>query len=112
MNSKTFIGKYDSYDLWYEKGYYNNNRVALQIMSSYEEGYVETYAVVTINLPEADLPSDHPITFEEASKTYGFVNGDLTEDFKSFLRDKNIISYPLKTVQYNYGTYELVEILV
>lgn len=112
MNSKNYIGKYDGYDLWYEKGYYSNNRVALQIMCKDKDDYVEPYAVATINLPGADLPSDYPINFEEAGKTYGFVNGDLDEEFKSFLRENHIISDAIRTVQYNYGTYELVEILV
>ena len=112
MNKKTYIGKYDGYGLWYEKGYYNNNRVALQIMCKDERGYIEPYAVATINLPEIDLPSDYPIDFETASKTYGFVNGDLDEDFKGFLRENHIISDAIRTVQYNYGQYELVEILV
>lgn len=111
-----YIGDYqDEYTdgaqpLYYSIGRYFNDRIALEIYNEDDE----PYAVVTINLPDASIPENE---FSDSCGTdvhqeHAFINGDLDERFKQWLRDKNIISYPLRTVKYNYGTYELCEILV
>lgn len=107
------IGKYKDeygeYDLYYTVNRYeNNNRIALDIDDP-NEG---PYARVTINLTDVD-----PITYLNVdcwldADKYQFINGDLTEDFKKWLREKNIISDPVTTIPYNYGRYELCKILV
>lgn len=114
-----YIGRYDDgygvYDLFWTLNRYNNGRIALEIDSIDSEGNEETYAVVTINLPDVSIP-ENAFTYSCGTECYAdnfaFINGDLTEEFKKYLRDKNIISYPYRTVKYNYGTYELCEILV
>lgn len=112
MNKKNYIGNYNGTDLFYEISQYLNGRMAVMITCTDEEGYEEDYADLTINLPDVDLPSDVAIDLETALKKYAFLDGDLDEDFKKFLREKNVISDPIKTVPYNFGQYELVEILI
>ena len=115
-----FQDEYDDeeYALYYRVGRYGNGRIALDIdcENTDDDGskYYEPYARVTVNLPDMDIPenlfSDSCGT--DAHQEHAFINGDCTEKFKQWLRDNNIISYPLRTVKYNYGTYELCEILV
>lgn len=115
-----FQDEYDEkeYSLYYKVERYKNGRIALDIDFAETDDvgnkYYEPYARVTINLPDMNIPEN---SFSDSCGTdehqeHAFINGDLTEKFKQWLRDKNIISYPLRTVKYNYGTYELVEILV
>lgn len=121
MDESHYIGEYvDSYGVWnlyYYIARYSNNRIALELEHKYVEDGLENfepYAMVTINLPDASIPEN---LFSDSCGTdehqeHAFINGDLDERFKQWLRDKNVISYPLRTVKYNYGTYELCEILV
>lgn len=115
-----FKDEYDEeeYALYYKVGRYENGRIALDINCEQTDDdgtkYYEPYARVTINLPDMDIPEN---SFSDSCGTdehqeHAFINGDLTEKFKQWLRDNDIISYPLRTVKYNYGTYELCEILV
>ena len=120
-----YIGQYqDEYDeqpyaLYYQLGQYQNGRVALDINCEYtaDDGskYYEPYARVTINLPDADIFENEDYEFcglIPVKPNHAFINADLTESFKQWLRDNNIISYPIRTLKYNYGTYELCQILV
>lgn len=122
MDESHYIGEYvDSYGVWnlyYYIARYSNNRIALELEHKYIEDGLENfepYAMVTINLPNASIPENSMLDScgtAEPTGEYAFINADLDERFKQFLRDKNVISYPFRTVKYNYGTYELCEILV
>ena len=109
---KNYIGDFEGLKMFYILSHYPNGRPAIVATSVDKNGFEDDYAVVTINLPDRELPSDCPINIEEATSAYGFIDADLTEEFKSFLREKNIISDPIATVQYNMGRYELCKILV
>ena len=110
------IGKYKDeygeYDLYYDVAKYDcNDRIALDINCA-DNG---SYARATVNLTDVDIWFIiSNISFEETlnADDYAFINGDLTEDFKAWLREKNIISDPIATVKYNFGQYELCKILV
>lgn len=108
----------EEYAMYYKVGRYGNGRIALDINCEYTDKdgykYYEPFGRVTVNLPDADIPEN---LFSDSCGTdehqeHAFINGDLTEKFKQWLRDNNVISYPLRTLKYNYGTYELCEILV
>lgn len=107
------IGKYKDeygeYDLYYNIAKYDcNDRIALDINCA--DG--EPYARVTINLTDVDPIMYLSIDCWIDADKYQFINGDLTEDFKEWLREKNIISDKVTAIQYNFGQYELCKILV
>lgn len=108
-----YSSEYGSPDLYFDfEQYASNDRVALLLYDAVED---ELYAEVTENLPNVDilyrLSNVSPAIAQDYEK-YAFINSDLDEDFKAWLRKKNVISYPVLTVQYNYGQYELCKILL
>lgn len=115
MNGSNYIGKYkdedgEEYNLYYYIGEYSSNgRVSLLL---YDRIHDEDYAVVTVNLPDVDLMTYLDVDCWSDADKYAFINGDLTEHFKKWLREKNVISDKVTTVLCNYGQYDLCKILV
>ena len=118
MDESHYIGQYDGYDLYWYIGRYNNGRIALEIYgkSLNSDGLedFEPYAVVTVNLPNHNIPEN---AFSDSMGTdihqeHAFIDHNLTEDFKRWLQDKGLISLPLRTVHNGYVDFELREILV
>lgn len=113
-----YLGNYKGTDMWYSVGTYSNGRKAYEIYSEHTDNdfnsYYEPYAVVTINLPDVEIPENsmYGLGDEPFPSEHCFINADLDEGFKEWLRRENFMSYPVRTVKYNYGTYELSEILV
>ena len=119
-----YIGQYQDeydehkYDMYYQVGRYDNGRIALDIDCEYTDDdgntYREPYARVTVNLPDKSIPEN---LFSDSCGTdehqeHAFVNNDLTEQFKYWLRQNNIISYPIRTAHQGFVHFELCEILV
>lgn len=93
---KKSLGKYNNEDLYLIiASYRNNNRIYLAV-----ETKDELYADITINLSDMMLPD----------ADYIFVNGDTSKELRNWLEEKNIISEPLETYQYNMGRYDMVKV--
>lgn len=93
---KKSIGNYNGEDLYLRiASYQNNGRIFIGIDT--EE---ESYSDLTINLSDAMLPDDD----------YIFINGDMTNELRSFLEEKNIIGDVFTTIQYNMGRYDMVKV--
>ena len=70
------IGIFENQELYLDISSYINGRLYLSLNS-----IEEPYSDITINLPESTLPSNNTI----------FLSKDMSNNLKSFLREKNII---------------------
>lgn len=122
MDEKFHIGVYkdeygEKFDLYYRKGLYLNGRTSLMLYCKTKEDGLEVfedYAIVTVNLPEQSIPEN---LFDDSCGTdqhqdHAFIDHNLTEHLKSWLREKNIISHPIRTAHQGFVHFELCEILV
>ncbi len=93
---KKSIGNFKGEDLYLRiASYLNNNRIYIGI-----DTLEESYADLTINLPDLMLPDEN----------YIFVNGNMTKDLRKFLEKKNIIGETIYTYPYNMGSYDMVNV--
>ena len=93
---KKCIGNYEGYDLFLTISRYNNNNRLYVGLDTYDGMYDD----LTVNLSDLYLPSND----------YIFLNGDIDNKFKEFLKEKNIIGDTIETYKYNMGHYDMVMI--
>ena len=96
MNKKGFMKNVSGEELYFTMGKYtNNDRLYIGL-----ETVDEQYCDITINLPEAETPSQESV----------FLSNDIPQEVHDKLIKEGMISDVLWQEQYNMGTYDMVQI--
>lgn len=96
MNKKSFMKNSSGEELYLTIGKYTNNDRLYIGLESDDEPYCD----ITINLPEAETPSQESV----------FLSNDIPQGVYDKLIKKGMISDVLWQEQYNMGTYDMVQI--
>lgn len=96
MNKKSFMKNSSGEELYLTMGKYtNNDRLYIGL-----ETIDEPYCDITINLPEAETPTQESV----------FLSNDIPQEVYDKLIKDGMISNILWQEQYNMGTYDMVQI--